>query len=251
MKKFFMMLLLALTGVIVSAETAEEIIRRADTIFTFNNVYSVSEMTVYRKDKAQPTQVMEGYSSRKSEIERSLTLYSAPARVKGTAYLAIEDDLWVRFASTGRVRKLSSSAKKNSAGGSDFSYDDIGSGNTGYTKDYSAKIMGEERVEGHKCHRIELKPLQGVEAPYEKLAVYVEKEGYRYLKIDYYENGAIIKTLILDDFRPLGDHDYPYRIVMQSHIQQSRTEVITVVMEVDSPRVEDRMFSTAWLDTIR
>ena len=113
----------------LNAQDARSIIDKADEAFEMDAVYSRSVLTVYKNGKAQAPQVMEGYALDAADgTARSLSVFREPRRVEGTAYLMLGDDMWVRFASTGRVRKLSSSARKNSAAGSDFSYADMGEG---------------------------------------------------------------------------------------------------------------------------
>ena len=182
---------------------------------------------------------------------QTLTVYRAPRRMQGTAYLMIDDELWVRFASTGRIRRMSSSARTNSAGGSDFSYADMGEGNQGIAFDYEPRLDGEERISGTDCFRIELLPRAGGDAVYERLVVFISKDEYRYLRIDYYEDGANIKSMHLSEYRETGGVFYPYLIVMESHVRPTRTEIRTEEFVLDSPRVTERLFSVNYLESIR
>jgi len=187
----------------LAAETAQGIVDKADAAFKGDRVYSTSTMTVFKSGKAQPVQEMESYTMEKDGKSYSLSIYTAPRRMKGTANLMIEDDLWVRFGSTGRTRKLSSSAKKNSAGGTDFSYADMGDGGQGLSEKFSPEIIGEETVEGERCYKIEL-IADGSDAPYEKMVVYITKDTYRYIKIDYFESNANIKTMTFYDYKTVN-----------------------------------------------
>jgi len=241
---------LLLIASVVAAETALDIVNRADEAFKGNRIHSTSTMTVYQSDVAQPVQEIESFSMEKEGRSFSLSIYQAPRRMKGTANLMIDDDLWVRFSSTGRIRKLSSSAKKNSAGGSDFSYADMGEEGGGLSEKYTPRLTGEETVEGELCHEIELTAARD-DAPYEKMVVYIGKDTYRYWKIDYFEGGANIKSMSFYDYRSVNGKDYPFAYTMFSHTKPSRTEVVVKTFEVDSLKVEDRMFSTRYLETIR
>jgi outer membrane lipoprotein-sorting protein len=248
--KFLFVTVLVSIFMTVSAESAREIVDRADEAFQGERVYSTSTMTVYKSGEAQPVQELESYSMEKKGKTYTLSLYLAPSRMKGSANLMIEDDLWVRFSSTGRIRKLSSSAKKNSAGGSDFSYADMGDGGAGLSEKYIPSLIGEERVGGELCHIIEL-IASAADAPYEKMIVTITKASYRYMKIDYFESGANIKSMTFKDYRTINGKEYPFAYTMVSHTKPSRTEVLVQVFEIDSSRVQDRMFTTAYLETIR
>ena len=249
-KLIFLLVITTFAGIYIAAETAQQIVDRADEAFKGERVYTTSSMTVYKSGEAQPVQEMESYSMEKNGKTYSLSVYLAPRRMKGTANLMIEDDLWVRFSSTGRIRKLSSSAKKNSAGGSDFSYADMGDGGAGLAEKYTPFLRGEETVEGELCFVIELNESDS-DAPYEKMIVFITKDSYRYLKIEYYESGANIKSMTFSDYRDVDGQDYPFAYSMENHTKPSVTDVVVDIFEVDSPKVQDRFFTTGYLESIR
>ena len=97
-------------GQFAGAVEVTEIVDRAEQPFTVERVYSVSTMTTYDGDQVDRTVTIESYSLYTDDTSRSLMIYTDPVRMRGTAYLTVGNDLWVRFGSTGRVRKLSSSA---------------------------------------------------------------------------------------------------------------------------------------------
>lgn len=234
----------------LAAQTAQEIVDRADASFQGDRVYSTSRMTVYKSGEAQPVQEIESYTMEKNGKSYSLSIYTAPRRMKGTANLMIEDDLWVRFGSTGRTRKLSSSAKKNSAGGTDFSYADMGDGGQGLSEKYTPRLTGEETIEGERCYKIALIADRS-DAPYEKMIVYITKDTYRYMKIEYFESNANIKSLTFYDYRTVNGANYPFRYIMENHTKPSVTEVVVDIFEINGSRVQDRFFTTGYLESIR
>ena len=223
---------------------------KADKSFEGERIYSTSSMTIYKSGKAQPVQEIESFSMEKNGKSYSLSIYFAPSRMKGTANLMIGDDLWVRFGSTGRMRKLSSSAKKNSAGGSDFSYADMGEGEQGLLEKYNAKLLGDEEVEEQNCYKIEL-IASSKSSPYQKLIVYISKDNYNYIKIDYFEDNANIKTMTFYDYKTVNGVNYPFKYRMESHTKASVSEVNVIKFEVNSSKVKDRYFTTGYLKTIR
>jgi hypothetical protein len=252
MRSVLIIAVLSVLSNTLPAEDAESIVWKADDLLISPRTYSESEITVYRSDKPRPTMRVETYDMRRADTGHSLTIYTAPAKMRGTAYLTIGDDLWVRFGSTGRVRKLSSSAKKNSAGGTDFSYSDMGESGQGVATKYIAKMGNSNAMcSGSSCWEIHLFPKPNTEGTYEKLVAFIAKENFHYLKIDYYEAGANIKTLFLEDYRAAGEKAYPYRVTMESHVKPSRTEVITTAIQFDSAKVQDSYFTTSYLQRIR
>ena len=252
MKVLLITVTLLLLSLTVQAEEAASIVKRADSLLIGERMYSISEMTVFRSDKARPTMKVESYSMFKNGKDHTLTVYKEPARMRGTAYLMIGDDLWVKFGSTGRTRKLSSSAKKNSAGGTDFSYADIGESSQGISAKYNVRMENSNAVvDGKKCYEISFHPKAGTEGVYEKLVAFITHEDYHYLRIEYYENEANIKTAAFSDYRKSGQKEYPYRMVMVNHTKPSRTEVVTSYIEFDSARVQDRFFTSVYLAGVK
>lgn len=251
MKKLLYVILTVsvLTG--ITAQSAKDILNDADAMFKSAAIYTESTMTVIKNDKAKPIQGMTSYSMEFGGKFHSLTVYDSPARMKGTAYLMIEDDLWVRFSSTGRIRKLSSSAKKNSAGGSDFSYADMGDGNSGIAEKYDAILKGKEEVEGVVCHVIELTPKKRKDSPYDRLMAYIAVENRRYIKVDHFESGANIKTMFMRDYRDVGSLSYPFVVEMKSNTKNSRTLIESSVVELNSSKVQKRFFTQGYLESIR
>jgi hypothetical protein len=251
LKKLTMLILIIASGFPLLADSGQDIVEKADAIFKHNRMYQKSTMTIVRNGRAQPVQQMESYYLEEDDIDHSLTLFLAPRRVKGTAYLSIGDDLWVRFASTGRIRKMSSSAKKNSAGGSDFSYSDMGEGNSGFAEKYNVSLSGQEKVRGIDCYKIMMIPGSDADDLYEKAVAYIAVSDFSYRMIELYEDGAHIKTMTFDDFKPVNGTPYPYTITMESLARNSISTVETLELEVDSPKVEDRFFSRSYLEAIR
>lgn len=64
MKKIIIgiLLLTAFTLNFLVAQTAQEIVDRADASFKVERVYSTSSMTVYKSGEAQPVQEIESYT---------------------------------------------------------------------------------------------------------------------------------------------------------------------------------------------
>ena len=242
---------LSLSVLLAEAQDALGIVEKADAIFTLDCMYQKSTMTINRSGREQPVQIMESFYLKENGEGKTLTLFLEPRRVKGTAYLSVGSDLWVRFASTGRIRKMSSSARKNSAGGSDFSYSDMGEGNDGYAEKYTTEFLGKEKINDIECYVISLTPRAGSRDIYEKAVAYIAQDDYTYRQIDLYENGAHIKTMTFDDFRPLAGFQYPYRITMKSLSRNSYSTVEILEMEVNSSRVVDRIFTQSYLEAIR
>ncbi len=251
LRKSLIIMVVFLVPLALWAQSGDELLRSADDIFDIDQLYQKSTLTVTRNGRTQPVQTMESYYQEVSGESRSLAVFLAPARVKGTAYLTLDNDLWVRFGSTGRIRKLSSSAKKNSAAGSDFTYIDMGEGNDGYSAKYMAESGGTETIDGMTCRRLVLTPRPGAEDVYEKIVAFIHQDSLRYISLELWEDGAHIKTMDFEDYRTIDGLDYPYIIRMTSRTRDSETVIETEILELNSARVQTNMFSQSYLRNIR
>ena len=230
----------------------KSIVRDADSLLETGIVYSVSELTVFDSGKEKPTMKVEGYSMMADGITYSLTIYRAPAKMKGTAYLMIGNDMWIKFGNTGRTRKLSSSAKKNSAGGTDFSYNDMSENDTGLSEKYNVSLVDENiKVDDQDCYKVLFTADAGSDAPYKQLVAYITHNEKRYIKIEYYENNANIKTMFLTEWKEIEGREYPFLVTMKSHTKSSYTEYRIISMEFDSPKVKKNMFNQTYLGQIK
>lgn len=253
MKKtlIFISLTLLILTYSLTAQEARSIIDAADTSFELDGLYSESTLTVFKNGKPQAPQVMEGFSLEATDgTARSLSIFKNPPRVSGTAYLMLGDDLWVRFASTGRIRKLSSSAKKNSAAGSDFSYADMGEGGDSFTSGYGAVLDGSEKIDGQDCYRLILSP-EARDASYEKMVVWVSKADSLYMRVEYHDKGSPIKFMTLEDYREIGGVSYPNKITMTSLTKKSVSVMETQYIEYNSDRIQENIFTSSYLESIR
>jgi Outer membrane lipoprotein-sorting protein len=157
----------------------------------------------------------------------SLTRYLKPASVKGQAFLTLNDanDIWTYFPRTRRVRKLASHARKNRVQGSDFTYEDMGSGDE-WLNQYDAENLGEISYEKHDCWQLELIKRPESDATYSKLLVLMRKIDDFPLKINYHdEDGKHFKTLFMEDIRDIEGHATPMRVVMKNLEEGSQTQM--------------------------
>jgi hypothetical protein len=71
------------------------------------------------------------------------------------------------------------------------------------------------------------------------------------MKIEYFESNANIKSMTFYDYKTVNGTDYPFRYIMENHTKPSVTEVEVDIFEINSSRVQDRFFTTGYLESIR
>ncbi len=224
--------------------TAEEIIQKVNDLMNVETVYSRSRMTITTTSGSKRTFVADSWSKNKGE--KNLVRYLEPARVKGQAILMLNnaDDIWVFFPRTQRVRKLASHAKKQKMQGSDFSYEDMGSGDA-FINDFDPVRQEDEKKEGYDCYTLELDRRQGSDVSYGKLKLWVIKDNFIPVVIDYYDEDApdrVMKTLTQSDLRIIDGIPTAFKYVMINRNDNTQTEMelLEVKYHID---LEDSIFT--------
>jgi len=247
MKKTMLLglLVLILTPGLFSQElTGEEIIQKVNDLFNFDSSYSKSKMTIVTTSGQKRTFISESWSKNKGE--KNLVRYLEPRRVKGQAVLMLNnaDDIWMYFPRTQRVRKLASHAKKQKMQGSDFSYEDMGSGDA-FIKDFSSKKLKDEKMEGYDCYKLELSRDPDGDVSYSRLIMWVIKENFDPVVIDYYDEDDPTlwqKRMVESDIRIIDDIPTEMKIVMINKNDNSQTEMELLEVKYNIP-LDDMMFT--------
>ncbi|MCP4725415.1 MAG: outer membrane lipoprotein-sorting protein [bacterium] len=248
MKKLIttILLLLFLFPAIVSAQemTAKEIVQKANDILFQETAFAKTKMIINTTSGQKRELFFDSWI--KDRGGKSLIRYTAPRRIKDQAMLMLNnaDDIWSYFPRTNRVRKLASHAKKQKMQGSDFSYEDMGSGDS-FMNDYTHRKLGEGEKEGKDCYQIELTKNENIDSNYSRLILWIDKEQYVIWVIEYYdekEPDRLVKTLIQSDLKIIDGLPTPMKMVMHNHLDNSSTaqELIEIKFNIE---INDNMFT--------
>ncbi len=196
--------------------TADQIINRVNDIINQETVSATTKMIITTTSKQKREFVFESYS--KDKGEKSLIKYLSPKRVKGQTILMLNnaDDIWMYFPRTNRVRKLATHAKKQKMEGSDFSYEDMGSGDA-WIEDFTSRQLEDEKLGDIFCYRLELTIKEDAESGYSRMVMWINKGNFIPLQIDYYDEDdpeLHLKRLSLSDIRLIEDIPTPMKMVM-------------------------------------
>ncbi len=236
--------LLATAGLFSQELTSQEIIQKVNELFNPETSYGKMKMTIVTSSGQKRTFISESWSKNKGE--KNLVRYLEPRRVKGQAVLMLNnaDDIWMYFPRTQRVRKLATHAKKQKMQGSDFSYEDMGSGDA-FIEDYSPKRLKDEKIEGHDCYKLELMRKSESNISYSLLIMWVVKENFYPIVIDYYDEDdpdLWLKRLVQSDIQII--EDIPTAMKMVMHNKQDNTQTEMELLEVKyHVKLDDSMFT--------
>jgi len=224
--------------------TGKEIIDKVNDLMYVDTVYSRSKMTITTTSGSKRTFVSDSWSQNKGE--KNLVRYLEPRRVKDQAILMLNnaDDIWVFFPRTQRVRKLASHAKKQKMQGSDFSYEDMGSGDS-FINDFDPVRLEDEKKEGFDCYTLDLNRKKDSDVSYAKLKIWVIKENFLPVVIEYYDEDApdrVLKTLIQSDFKVVDDIPTALKFLMINKNDNSQTEMELLEVKYNV-ELQDSMFT--------
>lgn len=245
MKKLLLPSLLLWAATLYGQElTGDEIIRKANETFNVETSHATMQMTIVTTTGDTRTFVYESWS--KDEGEKNLIRYLEPRRVQGQATLMLNnaDDIWMYFPRTNRVRKLATHAKKQKMEGSDFSYEDMGSGDA-FINDFIAVRLDDEKVEGAECYTLELTRKPEADVSYARLIIRVVKKNFLPIVIDYYDENdpaLRLKQLVQSDIKTINGIPTPMKVTMYNRIDNTRTEMSILNIEYDVS-LSDQMFT--------
>ncbi|MFQ6617426.1 MAG: outer membrane lipoprotein-sorting protein [Fidelibacterota bacterium] len=221
--------------------SGSQIIEKMSEVINPAQVKALMKQIIITTSGKERTFVYESFS--KNRGEKNLIRYISPRRVKGQAFLMLNysDDIWSYFPRTERVRKLASHAKRQKIMGSDFTYEDMGSGEA-FKKYYNSLRLEDKSLKGVDCYIIQLTPREGEDISYSKIVAWIRKTDFFPLRIDYYEEDKLLKKLILSDIDII--EGVPTARSMTMYNVQDNTKTIMEVVEVSyNVELPDEMFT--------
>lgn len=135
--------------------------------------------------------------------DKRLLVFRRPPDIDGTALLTYthisgQDDQWLYMPAMKRVKRIASGNQSGSFVGSEFAYEDLTSQEVA---EYTYSFLDQGSANDLDCFVIERIPKRE-DSGYSRQVVWVDKEHYRYQKIEYYDRrGDLLKTLTLSDYK--------------------------------------------------
>lgn len=231
----------------VWAETAEEIIRKADLKMRGESSYTEATMQIVRPDWTR-TMSMKGWTKGQ---EFSLVLITAPARDKGSSSLKRGNEMWNWIPSIERVIKVAPSMLGQSWMGSDFTNDDL-INQSSIVVDYTHELLREEAFDGVPCWVIAATPKPQAPVVWGELRLWVSRDEYNLRQIKYFDEfGSLINTLSSYQVKQLGGRRIPTRLEMQPADKPGqKTLMIYHAASFDFP-IEESFFSLSQMKGLR
>ena len=247
MRYFLIIALLVFFVPKIQAQTALEIIQKAEENFRASDNIAEIKMTLVRP-KWTREMVMKSWN--KGE-KNALILVKAPARDKGTTFLKKDNEIWNWLPSVEKVVKLPPSMMLQSWMGSDFTNDDLVRSSS-IIDDYEHELMGQEDIDGLNCHKIKLIPKPDAPVVWGSIITWISVEDLLQLKSEFYdEDGYLINVMEGKDVKEMDGRLIPAKMILtpvEEDGQQTIIEYLSIDFDAD---IDDGMFSTQQMKRIR
>ena len=223
--KRFIIIITCVLGSTLLAQDGHSILIKMMAVLEPENSQAIMTQTINTSSGEKRQFKYEYYTSDKGKS--ILMRYTEPARSRGMATLMLNnaEDIWTYFPRTKRVRKLASSAKHQNFEGSDFTYEDMGSGNA-WKDDYTTERLEDASIDGQDCYAIRLTPHKDADVSYSKLEITLHKQDFSPVEIHYFDkDGQQTKTLFFQDIRNVEGIPTAFKMVMQNQLENTSTEM--------------------------
>ncbi len=186
----------------VFADDASAIVKAAIEYWRDISSYSVIEMTIHRPDWER-IMVMRVWTRGQKE---SLVRVLSPAKDAGNGTLLSDDKMWTFSPKINRVIKIPSSMMRQSWLGSDFSNNDIAKADD-LVDQYTHKIIGGGRHEGHKVYVIEAVPHEQAPVVWGKEVLKIRDDHILLEHAFYDQDMVLVKKLVTLEIKSMGGKD--------------------------------------------
>ena len=237
---FFLVMIFSLASVKTSAQSAKEIVTRAED--NIRGLSSVMEMTI---EIIRPTwtRSMSIKSWTKGE-QYSLAVVTAPPKDAGTVFLKRVKEIWNWLPTIERVVKLPPSMMAQSWMGTDFTNDDLVKASS-RINDYTHKISGDSVIEGRICWKIEMIPLPEAAVIWGKVYMWIDQKDYLELRLEFYdEDGRLVNILQCSDIRNMGGRTIPVKLEMIPAEKKGQETVIKYISARFNQPISEDFFTT-------
>ncbi len=245
--KFFKTLLLLLFFTISYAQTAEEIIKKADEKYRGKTSYS--EMTIHIiRPKWSKQMKIKGWSK---GTKYSVSIVTSPAKEKGTVFLMRDKEVWNYMPTIDRTIKFPPSMMLQNWMGTDLTNDDLVK-QSSILEDYTHKITGEEKKEGYTCWVIELIPKEDAPVVWGKVVIWVDKSEYMMLQTDYYdEDNYLVNQMIGSEVKVFSGKKLPSKLRVIPVEEEGQETILTYDKLKFDIKISDQFFTTNYMKRIR
>ena len=224
--------------------TPTDILKKADAVVNApKDQKMMSKMVLIDKDGNEKVRETEMYQ--KGDDKR-LVRFLSPADQKGIAFLGLPNDVqYLYLPAFKKVRRIASHVKNTKFAGTDFTYDDLSAFK--FAEEYDPQLL--ETTE--ESYLLELTPKPDVKKDYGKLKMWVRKDNFYPVKIEYYDKGGNLwKIMERRNLKQQGNYWYSTEMEMKDVKTEHSTKTLIDKMEFDTG-LGDELFTQRYLKRAR
>lgn len=229
------------------AETATEIVRKADLQLRGESSYSEATMRIIRPSWTRSMR-MKAWTK---GPDLSMVLVTAPAKEKGSASLKRQREMWNWIPSIERVVKIAPSMLSQSWMGSDFTNDDL-INQSSIVVDYRHQLVGSEVFDGDPCWVIDAFAKPNAPVVWNKVRMWISKRTYLERQVEFYDEfDALVNIMKTYDVKMLGGRQLATRLEMLPVDKPgNKTEIVTHQAQFNFA-IKDSFFSISQMKALR
>lgn len=216
---------------------ASEILQKSDAVgMAPKDKHMLSTMILTDKDGDQKERKSEIFERPIEDIR--LVRFLSPADQKGISFLNLPDDkMYLYMPAFRKIRTIASHIKNESFAGTDFSYDDMSS--SGFGENYDPELL--ETTD--EFYILELTPKPESEKDYSKLTLWVRKDNFFAVKVEYYDKGGNLwKVMEQRQIEKNGEYWIAMEVEMKDLKKDHSTKTVTESIELDTG-LSDKIFT--------
>ncbi|MCU0380662.1 MAG: outer membrane lipoprotein-sorting protein [Chitinophagaceae bacterium] len=247
MRVLFLLLCNVFCGILLQAQDAREIVRKADA--RARGTTSEARITI---QIIRPNWKREmGLKAWSQGNDYSLALVTSPAKDKGIVYLKRKKEVWNWIPSIERNVKLPPSMMSQSWMGTDFTNDDLVK-EASIVEDYVQSLMPDATVDGYNCYQVALVPKPEAAVVWGRVLLWIEKKDLLMLHAEYYdESGKLVNILHASEVKMLGGRLLPSRLEMiPADKKGQKTVMIYESLQFDKP-LPEQIFTTSYMSRVQ
>lgn len=206
------------------AQTAKEIIKKADDKLQGNSNKSEMSMSIVRPAYTRTIE----FKNWSLDRDYFMTIVTAPAKDKGQVFMKYKNDMWNYMPTINRMIKLPPSMMSQGWMGSDYSNDDLVKQSSVVT-DYDQTIEKMETINNRVCYKIKMNPHEDANVVWGKVIVWVDKESYIMHKSEYYdEEEYLVRTELGKDIKNFDGRELPSIIEIIPADEEGNKTIINI-----------------------
>jgi len=244
--RFILLLCVIFYSEILQAQTAKEIVQKADE--KFRGTTSLTELTI-KTVRPNWTRSMDVKVWMKGN-NYSMILIQSPAKDRGVVFLKRKKEVWNWIPTLERNIKLPPSMMSQSWMGTDFTNDDLVK-ESSIVNDYVHSIIGDTTINNRVCYIIQMIPNPNAAVVWGKLIVCIDKKDFLELHTQFFnEDGMLITIMKYFDVKMMDNRWIPTRFEMiPMDKKNQKTEMIYKSIKYNRP-IQDDFFTAEKMKTV-